>query len=102
MRIGSIKSGRIMVGVHGARPARRRVQQRRYRHHGAGDPLEPRPPTSEAPGAACRVGETVVVCELAYYTGEFAPYGESLTNDVRLPDQGGHQPRPAARAAPGT
>jgi branched-chain amino acid transport system substrate-binding protein len=30
-------------------------------------------------------GEPVVVCELAYYTGEFAPYGPSLTNDVRFP-----------------
>lgn len=30
-------------------------------------------------------GEPVVVCELAYYTGEFAPYGPALTNDVRFP-----------------
>ncbi len=30
-------------------------------------------------------GEPVVLCELAYYTGEFAPYGESLSNDVRFP-----------------
>ena len=29
-------------------------------------------------------GEEVVVCELAYYTGEFASYGPSLTNDVRF------------------
>jgi branched-chain amino acid transport system substrate-binding protein len=29
--------------------------------------------------------EDVVVCELAYYTGSFAPYGEALTNDVRFP-----------------
>jgi hypothetical protein len=27
----------------------------------------------------------VAVCELAYYTGEFAPYGPSLTNDVVWP-----------------
>lgn len=27
----------------------------------------------------------VVVCELAYYTGEFAPYGPSLTNDIDFP-----------------
>ncbi len=27
----------------------------------------------------------VAVCELAYYTGEFAPYGPSLTNDVAWP-----------------
>ncbi len=30
-------------------------------------------------------GEPVVVCELAYYTGEFQSYGPSLTNDVRFP-----------------
>jgi ABC-type branched-subunit amino acid transport system substrate-binding protein len=29
-------------------------------------------------------GEPVVVCELAYYTGEFQSYGPSLTNDVRF------------------
>ncbi|MBI3749137.1 MAG: ABC transporter substrate-binding protein [Chloroflexi bacterium] len=29
--------------------------------------------------------EPVVVCELAYYTGAFADYGKSLTNDVRFP-----------------
>jgi branched-chain amino acid transport system substrate-binding protein len=27
----------------------------------------------------------VTVCELAYYTGSFAAYGKSLTNDVRFP-----------------
>ena len=27
----------------------------------------------------------VTVCELAYYTGAFAPYGKALTNDVRFP-----------------
>ena len=30
-------------------------------------------------------GTPVVVCELAYYTGAFAAYGKSLTNDVRFP-----------------
>ncbi len=29
--------------------------------------------------------DPVVVCELAYYTGEFAPYGPSLTADVQFP-----------------
>ncbi len=32
-------------------------------------------------------GEPVAVCELAYYTGEFGAYGESLTNDVVFPIQ---------------
>jgi ABC-type branched-subunit amino acid transport system substrate-binding protein len=30
-------------------------------------------------------GEAVAVCELAYYTGEFAPYGPALTADVVFP-----------------
>jgi branched-chain amino acid transport system substrate-binding protein len=38
------------------------------------------PVTSEAPATG-----KVVVCELAYYTGAFAPYGKALTNDVRFP-----------------
>jgi branched-chain amino acid transport system substrate-binding protein len=37
-----------------------------------------------SPGASTST-EKVVVCELAYYTGEFAPYGKALTNDVRFP-----------------
>ncbi len=42
---------------------------------------------SAAPGATeqAAAGEPVVVCELAYYTGSFADYGQSLTNDVRFP-----------------
>jgi ABC-type branched-subunit amino acid transport system substrate-binding protein len=39
-----------------------------------------------APGdTAPAEGEPVKVGELAYYTGPFAPYGESLTADVRFP-----------------
>lgn len=37
--------------------------------------------TTEAPMST----EPVAVCELAYYTGEFAPYGPSLTADVTFP-----------------
>ena len=36
--------------------------------------------TTEAPSA-----EPVVACELAYYTGEFGAFGESLSNDVIFP-----------------
>ena len=41
---------------------------------------------SEAPTAtvAPTPGPPVTVCELAYYTGTFAAYGPSLTNDVRF------------------
>jgi branched-chain amino acid transport system substrate-binding protein len=35
--------------------------------------------------AASMSTEPVAVCELAYYTGEFAPYGTSLTEDVVIP-----------------
>lgn len=46
------------------------------------------PDATTAPtGAASAPVETgpVPVCELAYYTGEFGPYGESLTADVVFP-----------------
>jgi hypothetical protein len=39
---------------------------------------------STAPAASVS-DEPVAVCELAYYTGEFAPYGQSLTEDVTFP-----------------
>ena len=35
--------------------------------------------------AASMSDEPVAVCELAYYTGEFAPYGTSLSEDVIIP-----------------
>lgn len=41
-------------------------------------------PTTAASGEPSS-GEPVAVCELAYYTGEFAAYGESLTADVVFP-----------------
>jgi branched-chain amino acid transport system substrate-binding protein len=40
------------------------------------------PGTSAAPSVS---GEPVAICELAYYTGEFAAYGQSLTEDVVFP-----------------
>jgi ABC-type branched-subunit amino acid transport system substrate-binding protein len=44
------------------------------------------PDATGAPGSgAPATGEKVTVCELAYYTGSFAPYGKALTNDVRFP-----------------
>jgi branched-chain amino acid transport system substrate-binding protein len=43
--------------------------------------------TLGTPAAAQDEGEPVAVCELAYYTGEFAPYGQSLTYDVVFPIQ---------------
>jgi hypothetical protein len=40
------------------------------------------PGSSTAPSVST---EPVAVCELAYYTGEFAAYGQSLTEDVVFP-----------------
>jgi branched-chain amino acid transport system substrate-binding protein len=44
-------------------------------------------PATAAPAETEAAANTdpVAVCELAYYTGEFAAYGESLTNDVVFP-----------------
>ncbi len=38
-----------------------------------------------APEATPASTEPVIVCELAYYTGDFAELGETLTNDVEFP-----------------
>lgn len=86
MKVGSIKSGRIMVAIMvltlfaaacggGASTA------------APGTTAEPTTAPSGAPGAttAPPAAGPVAVCELAYYTGEFAAYGESLTNDVVFP-----------------
>jgi hypothetical protein len=44
------------------------------------------PATTEAPATtAAPTADPVIVCELAYYTGEFAPYGPALTADVAFP-----------------
>jgi branched-chain amino acid transport system substrate-binding protein len=86
MRVGTIKSGRIMVAFMvlaliatacssgGATTA-------------PATPGVTTPAASEAPSAPPVETGPVVACELAYYTGEFAPYGESLTNDVAFPIQ---------------
>jgi ABC-type branched-subunit amino acid transport system substrate-binding protein len=42
-------------------------------------------PAGSATPAASPAAGPVTVCELAYYTGSFAAYGKSLTNDVRFP-----------------
>ncbi|MEI7742837.1 MAG: ABC transporter substrate-binding protein [Chloroflexota bacterium] len=41
--------------------------------------------TAPSTAGSPATGEKVTVCELAYYTGSFAPYGKALTNDVRFP-----------------
>ncbi len=84
MRVDSIKSGRTVVVIavlallaaactSGASPSA---------------PATSAPGTSAAPAAtpaASAAAGPVAVCELAYYTGEFAPYGPALTADVVFP-----------------
>jgi ABC-type branched-subunit amino acid transport system substrate-binding protein len=80
VRIRNVKTGRIAVGIavfalltaacsSGATPSPSASA-------GAS--------ASAAASAEPSSGEPVVVCELAYYTGAFADYGPSLTNDVRF------------------
>jgi branched-chain amino acid transport system substrate-binding protein len=45
------------------------------------------PTTATTPAPAATPGPPVAVCELAYFTGEFAPYGPSLSADVVFPVQ---------------
>lgn len=45
--------------------------------------VQPSPTAGGEPSPA--TGEPVAVCELAYYTGDFAPFGQSLTEDVIFP-----------------
>ena len=49
-----------------------------------GTTVEPTTAATSAPTAPPASGP-VTVCELAYYTGSFAPYGKALTNDIRFP-----------------
>ena len=56
---------------------------------GATDPPTDAPATSGPTPTAAQPsppsGEPVAVCELAYYTGDFAPFGQSLSEDVIFP-----------------
>ena len=86
MRIGSTMPGRIMVATmslallvtactsSGASTAPEATAD-----------ITAAPTTAAASATTPASTEPVVVCELAYYTGSFADYGKSLTNDVRFP-----------------
>jgi len=88
MRVRSYKPGRILVGIAvlslavsacssgGASTA--------PQASGAA-PATAAPVTAAPAESTAASKEPVVVCELAYYTGAFAAYGPSLTNDVRFP-----------------
>ena len=66
-----------------------RIQGARRPHHGDDHRARPAHPGRSGPPRSPRrtrhPASPVVVCELAYYTGEFQSYGPSLTNDVRFP-----------------
>lgn len=87
MRLSSIKSGRIVVVItvlallaaacaSGASPSAPEAS--------AGATTAPSA-AAAATTAPASPGKPVAVCELAYYTGEFAPYGPALTADVVFP-----------------
>ena len=50
-----------------------------------GTSAQPSASAGGASPAASAGGKDVVVCELAYVTGEFAPYGPALSADVVFP-----------------
>jgi hypothetical protein len=52
---------------------------------GAGTTAATTATTTATTATTTAAAEAVVVCELAYYTGEFAPYGPSLTDDLAFP-----------------
>ncbi len=88
MRVSSMKSGRTMVMITGLAL----IATACGSSAGTAAPAVSSAPAqssapvqSSAPAGSPVAGEPVVVCELAYYTGAFAAYGKSLTNDVRFP-----------------
>ena len=81
MRSRSIRQGRILVVVTVLALLAAACGGGATATPGTPSEATPTPAASETPVSS----EPVVVCELAYYTGAFAPYGPALTNDVRFP-----------------
>lgn len=83
MRVGNHKSGRILAGIAALSLV--------VGACGSGTATPAPQDSGAAPATATPAesmpasSEPVVVCELAYYTGAFASYGPSLTNDIRFP-----------------
>jgi hypothetical protein len=83
MRVDSIKWGRTTVAIAVLALVAGACGGGATATPGAATPA---PSTGgEATPAPSAAAGPVVVCELAYYTGSFADYGKSLTNDVRFP-----------------
>lgn len=86
MRIGSSMPGRIMVATMSlALLATACSSSGATTSPGASAEATSAASTAPASAEPSAAGAAVVVCELAYYTGSFADYGKSLTNDVRFP-----------------
>ncbi len=86
MRVDSIKWGRTMVAIAVLALVAGACSGGATATPGASTAATPAASTgaSATPAPSAAAGP-VVVCELAYYTGSFADYGKSLTNDVRFP-----------------
>jgi len=86
MRVGS-KTGRTMIGITvlallTAACGGSTASSAPAASAGASAAATAAPSTG---GESAAPAGKVTVCELAYYTGAFAPYGKALTNDVRFP-----------------
>jgi ABC-type branched-subunit amino acid transport system substrate-binding protein len=85
MTVGSIKSGRVAVAIAALALVAAACGGGATTAPASGEPTAAPTSGGEAtPAASANTGK-VTVCELAYYTGSFAAYGKSLTNDVRFP-----------------
>jgi branched-chain amino acid transport system substrate-binding protein len=80
MTVGRIKWGRTLIGITVLALAAAACGGGSTASPGTSAEATDTPVTSEPPST-----EPVVVCELAYYTGSFAAYGKSLTEDVAFP-----------------
>jgi branched-chain amino acid transport system substrate-binding protein len=84
MRVGSINSGRTVVVIAVLALLAAACGGGATATPGTATPAASGAPATPAPSAAAG---PVSVCELAYVTGEFAPYGPALSADVVFPVQ---------------
>jgi branched-chain amino acid transport system substrate-binding protein len=93
MRVDSIKWGRITVVIAVFALLGAACSNAGTAAPSAAAPAESAVPATTAPSAAAASsepatpGKPVAICELAYVTGEFAPYGPALSADVVFPVQ---------------
>src|SRR5512147_480298 len=85
MRIGRIMPGRIMVVMMSLALLATACTSSGATTAPEATANASTPASAAASATTPAATEPVTVCELAYYTGSFADYGKSLTNDVRFP-----------------